>query len=58
MADNQRRSSHLQYARLKGAERERELAKWRAIQRDPATPPLMALAALQEINKLMGLRPQ
>lgn len=48
----------MQYARLKGAERARQLAKWRAIQRDPKTQPLMALMALQQINKLMGLRPQ
>lgn len=40
------------------AERERQLAKWRAIQRDPNTAPLFRLAALAEINKLMGLRPQ
>ena len=40
------------------AARERQLAKWRAIQRDPNTPPPMALMALQQINKLMGLRPQ
>jgi len=39
-------------------DRERQLAKWRAIQRDPATAPLMRMAALREINKLMGLRPQ
>lgn len=39
-------------------ERERLIAKWRAIQRDPNTAPLFRLAALAEINKLMGLRPQ
>lgn len=39
-------------------QRERQLAKWRAIARDPATAPLMRLAALQQINKLMGLRVQ
>jgi hypothetical protein len=39
-------------------ERERKLAVLRKIQRDPNTSALMRLAALREINKLMGLRPK
>jgi len=40
------------------AERERRIAAARKVARDPNTPPLMRLAALQQINRLMGLRPQ
>lgn len=44
--------------RLTPVERERRIAELRRIQRDPNTAPLFRLAALQELNKLMGLSPQ